>query len=79
MRDSFDSEKENANREIMRALIAVEVLLRTDLLPAKVYEDTLKDELDMLRCSETKFSPEIAIKSKKISLLINGLKKHAEE
>ena len=79
MRDSFDSEKENANREIIRALIAVEVLLRTDLLPAKVYEDTLKDELDMLRCKEIKLSPEIAVKSKKISLLINGLKKHAEE
>ena len=79
MRDSFDSEKENANREIMRALIAVEVLLRTDLLPAKVYEDTLKDELDMLRCNEITLSPEIAVKSKKISLLINGLTKHAEE
>ena len=78
LKQSYDSGKENSNKEIMRSLVAVEVLLRTNLLNASAYEHALSDELDMMSI-EKKVSSEVAIKSKKISLIIHGLKKHAEE
>ena len=79
LKQSYDSGKENSNKEIVRSLIAVEVLLRTNLLNANAYEDALSDELNMMMSVEKKVSSEIAIKSKKILLIIHGLKKHAEE
>lgn len=79
LKQSYDSGKENSNKEIMRSLVAVEVLLRTNLLNASAYEDALSDELNIMMSIEKKVSSEIAIKSKKISLIIHGLKKHAEE
>ena len=79
LKQSYDSGKENSNKEIMRSLVAVEVLLRTNLLNASAYEDALSDELNIMMSIEKKVSSEIAIKSKKISLIIHGFKKHAEE
>ena len=63
----------------MRVLIAIEVLLRTDLLGADVYEKVLDTELNKLVSSNQTFSSEITIKAKKILLLIKGLKKYSEE
>ena len=63
----------------MRVLIAIEVLLRTDLLGADVYEKVLDTELNKLVSSNQTFSSEITIKAKKILLIIKGLKKYSEE
>ena len=74
LKQSYDSGKENSNKEIMRSLIAVEVLLRTNLLNANAYEDALRDELNMMMSVEKKVSSEIAIKSKKILSCIQKMK-----
>ena len=63
----------------MRALIAIEELLRTDLLPPDFYDNLLSENLKIVMSSEKNNSPEITIKCKKILLIIQGLKKYAEE
>ena len=68
---------ENANIEILRALLAVEFLLRTTLLEPDIYQKVLLDQLTILSCDEKKNTDRaIYLKSKKILLIIQGLMKY---
>ena len=68
---------ENANFEILRALLAVEFLLRTTLLEPDIYQKVLSDQLTILSCDEKNNTDKaIYLKSKKILLIIQGLMKY---
>ena len=79
LEESPIGDKENDTNKVMRILIAIEVLLRTDLLSADVYENFLDTKLNKLVSSKQTFSSEITIKAKKILLIIQRLKKYSEE
>ena len=79
LEESCIGDKERDSKKVMRILIAIEVLLRTDLLSADVYEKFLDTELNKVVSSKQAFSSEIIIKAKKILLIIQGLKKYSEE
>ena len=68
---------ENANIEILRALLAVEFLLRTTLLEPDIYQKVLSDQLSILSCDKKNNTEKaIYLKSKKILLIIQGLMKY---
>ena len=68
---------ENANIEILRALLAVEYLLRTTLLEPDIYQKVLSDQLTILSCDKKNNTDNsICLKSKKILLIIQGLMKY---
>ena len=73
-------ENTNTNNTILRALLALEYLLRTSLLNPEVYEKVLCDKLTYLASENTeRVSAAVAIKSKKILLIIQRLIKCKEE
>ena len=76
--ESSSSEgNENANIEILRALLAVEFLLRTTLLEPDIYQKVLSDQLTILSCDKKNNTDDsIYLKSKKILLIIQGLMKY---
>ena len=68
---------ENASIEILRALLAVEFLLRTTLLELDIYQKVLSDQLTILSCDKKNNTDDsIYLKSKKILLIIQGLMKY---
>ena len=68
---------ENANIEVLRALLAVEFLLRTTLLEPDIYQKVLSEQLNILSCDEKNNTDKaIYLKSKKILLIIQGLMKY---
>ena len=77
--ESCKSDKRDVNIEMMRALIAIEELLRTDLIHPDIYDNLLSEELKTVMASKKNNLPEITIKCKKILLIIQGLKKYTEE
>ena len=76
---SSGDKKDVKTTEIIRALLAIEELLRTDLIHPDAYDDQLNKDLTILMSSAKNYSPEIMIKCKKILLIIQGLKKYSEE